>query len=259
MSTLDALEIHLVPVLTDNYAYILRDTDTETVGVVDPGEAEPVEAALTQLGWRPEWIILTHHHGDHIAGAERLAGGYNAKIAGAAADSKRLPPLDAAVTAETGWDFGGQTVEVIETPGHTIGHIAYHFPRARALFAGDTLFSLGCGRLFEGTAAQMWDSLSKLAELPPETRVYCGHEYTQNLAAFALTIDPNNPALRQRAEEVVQLRADDKPTIPTTIGKELATNPFLRAGEPSLKHALGMAEADAAAVFAEIRRRKDAA
>ncbi len=259
MSTLEALEIKLIPLLTDNYAYLLRDADDETVGVVDPGEAAPVEKALTELGWKLDWILLTHHHGDHIAGAERLAGGYGAKIAGAAADAERLPPLDAALTEDGGWEFGAQTVEIIDTPGHTVGHIAYHFPRARALFCGDTLFALGCGRLFEGAAAQMWDSLSKLAALPRETRVYAGHEYTQANAAFALTIDAANAALKDRAEEIARLRAAGEPTLPTTIGRELATNPFLRANEPSLKQAVGLPDADPAAVFAEIRRRKDAA
>ena len=150
-------------------------------------------------------------------------------------------------------------MEIIDTPGHTIGHIAFHFPRASALFAGDTLMALGCGRLFEGTAAQMWDSLSKLAALPLETRVYCGHEYTQSNAAFALTIDSGNQALIERADEIAKMRAAREPTIPTTIGRELATNPFLRAAEPSVKQAVSLPEADNAAVFAEIRRRKDAA
>lgn len=258
MSTHDALEIHLVPILADNYAYLVRDADDGTVGVVDPGDAPPIEKALTELGWKLDWILLTHHHRDHIAGAERLAGGYGAKIAGAQADETRLPPLDVALS-EGPWEFGAQTVRIIDTPGHTLGHIAYYFPRARTLFAGDTLFALGCGRLFEGTAGHMWTSLRTLATLPRETKVYSGHEYTQANAAFALTIDPDNAALKDRVDEIIRLRASGKPTLPTTIGRELATNPFLRVAEPSLKQILGMPDADPSEVFAEIRRRKDAA
>ncbi len=253
------LEVLVTPALDDNYVYLIRDVETGVVGVVDPGDGGATERALSAAGWTPQWILLTHHHQDHVAGVDRLRSGYGAKVVGAAADAERLPALDVALRADEPWEFGAQFVEVIDTPGHTVGHIAFHFPRAAALFCGDTLFAMGCGRVFEGTALQMWTSLSKLAALPSGTRVYAGHEYTLSNARFALTIEPENAVLVERAAEVERLRADDKPTLPTTIGREHATNPFLRASEPTVKTAVGMPGADDAAVFAEIRRRKDAA
>lgn len=255
----NALSVRLVPILSDNYAYIIEDADTGEMGVVDPGEDGPVAKALNEMGGRLDWILLTHHHADHIAGVEALRSAFGAKVAGAKQDRARLPKLDEELTPGDDWTFGAQIVEIIDTPGHTVGHIAYHFPRGRALFAGDTLFALGCGRLFEGTALQMWGALAELAALPPETRVYAGHEYTLSNARFAVTIEPDNAALRDRLKEIEALRADGKPTLPTTIGREQATNPFLRAARPELKAKLGLGGADDAAVFAEIRRRKDAA
>ena len=254
-----ALSVQLVPILSDNYAYLVEDLDSGEIGIVDPGEAEGTERAIAAHGGRLDWILLTHHHADHIAGVERLRDAFGAKVAGAKADANRLPKLDAALTPGEDWTFGSQIVEIFDTPGHTVGHIAYYFPRGRALFAGDTLFALGCGRLFEGSAQQMWGALSQLAELPPETRVYAGHEYTLANARFSLTIEPKNVALVDRVAEIEQLRADGTPTLPTTIGRELATNPFLRASRPEVKAALNLAGADDAAVFAEIRRRKDSA
>lgn len=259
MSVESALEVALVPILSDNYAYLIRDVDSGVVGVVDPGEAAPIEAALGQRDWTPDWILLTHHHSDHIGGAERLREAYGAKIAGAAQDAKRLPKLDAELEPGEDWGFGSQLVEILDAPGHTIGHIAFHFPRAKALFSGDALFALGCGRLFEGSAAQLWGALKAFGQLPPETKVYCGHEYTLSNARFAATIETGNAALQDRLKEIEALRAAGEPTIPTTIGREMATNPFMRAGEPSVKAAVGLPEADPAIVFAEIRRRKDAA
>lgn len=254
-----SLRVTIVPAMSDNYIYLIEDEDSGTVGVIDPGAADPAEAAIALGPKRLDWILLTHHHADHIGGVERLRAAYGAKVAGAAADTHRLPPLDVALRAGEDWTFGAQIVEILDTPGHTVGHVAFHFPRAGAVFAGDTLFALGCGRLFEGTALQMWTSLSALAALPPETRVYAGHEYTQSNARFALTIEPDNVALADRACEIEALRAAGAPTLPTTIGRELATNPFLRAARPEVKGALGLAGADDAAVFAEIRRRKDSA
>ena len=192
MTVASVLEVERIAVLSDNYVYLIRDVDADVVGVVDPGVAEPVAAALDAKGWTPSWILLTHHHDDHIGGVAALVERYGAKVAGATADEGRLPPLATALRPDEDWDFGSQIVEIIDTPGHTVGHIAYHFPKAKSVFCGDTLFALGCGRLFEGTALQMWGSLSKLAALPPETSVYCGHEYTLSNARFCATIEPDN-------------------------------------------------------------------
>ena len=259
MSVATSLHVELVPILSDNYAYILSDVESGAVAVVDPGDADPIDAALTARDLKLDWVLLTHHHNDHIAGVGPLVERYGAKVAGAAADAHRLPPLDAALKPGVDWGFGGQLVEVFDAPGHTVGHIALHFPHAKALFSGDSLFALGCGRLFEGTALQMWTTLSQFAALPPETSVYCGHEYTLSNARFCVTIEPENVALQDRAAEIERLRVNNQPTIPTTIGRELATNVFMRADEPSVKAAVDMPDGDAAAVFAEIRRRKDAA
>lgn len=256
MNTLTTL---LVPILSDNYAYLIRDDATGLVGIVDPGEVQGVDHAIAQLGGKLDWILITHHHDDHIAGVDALREKYAAKVVGAAADAQRLPLLDESVRPESGWRFGEQAVAIIDTPGHTVGHIAYYFSAAQSVFVGDTLFTLGCGRMFEGTALQMWGALCALAALPPETRVYAGHEYTLANARFAATIEKENTALAARIAEVEQLRSRGEPTLPTTIGIEKATNPFLRAKEESVKAAVGLAGADDAAVFAEIRRRKDVA
>jgi hydroxyacylglutathione hydrolase len=237
------LSVEAVPCLSDNYCWLLRDGASGAVAVCDPGEAAPVEAALDRAGGRLDLILLTHHHGDHVGGVEALRARYGAKVAGAAADAHRLPPLDIAVRPGEGVALGASRAEVIDTPGHTRGHIAYHFPEGKVLLCGDTLFSLGCGRLFEGTAEEMFRSLRALAALPDETLVCCGHEYTEGNARFALTVEPGNAALQARAREVAAQRAAGRPTVPTTLGQEKAQNPFLRAPD--------------AARLAEIRAAKD--
>lgn len=251
------MDIHLIPAFSDNYIYLLRDPASGAVGVVDPGDAAPVTAELERRGWRLTTILNTHHHNDHIGGNAALKERYGATVIGARADAHRIADLDTALDEGDRVAFGGETGTVIAVPGHTSGHIAFHFPDSKALFCGDTLFSLGCGRLFEGTAEQMWHSLGKLRALPGDTRVYCGHEYTQSNARFALTIEPDNADLRARADEIAALRAEGRPTIPTTLGLERRTNPFLRADEPPLRRSLGMEGAAPASVFAEIRKRKD--
>lgn len=225
-----SLSVHPIPVMSDNYVWVLTDTKTGITAIVDPGVAEPVEKALDAANLKPDLILLTHHHPDHTDGTEALRKRYNAKVAGAANDASRLPKLDIALREGDTVAVGDSVAKVLDVPGHTIGHIAFYFDGAPpALFCGDTLFSMGCGRLFEGTPAQMCDSLSKFNSLPDETRVYCGHEYTLSNAAFAHHTNPDNKALQARIEEVKKLRAENLPTLPTTLGTERATNPFLLA------------------------------
>ena len=250
------LEVRVLPCLSDNYTYLLRDRDSGVVAVVDPGEAPPVAAALEDAAWRLEFILLTHHHDDHIAGVEALRGN-EVQVVGGAPDRHRLPRLDIALAPGDRWHLGSRPVEVLDVSGHTVGHIAYSFPEDNVVFAGDSLFAMGCGRIFEGTAAQMWDSLSRLAALPSQTEVYCGHEYTASNAAFCEAISGNHEPTRTRAAEIRTLRADGKPTIPTTVGRELETNIFLRSGNPEVAAAVGLPGAPPVDVFAELRKRKD--
>ena len=251
------LEIVTIPCRDDNYAYLLRDVATAQTAVIDAPDAAPIAAALAARGWGLDWIWLTHHHADHVDGVPALVAQFGCKVAGCAADAARLPPLDVAVEDGQTIALGDSRAAVIDVSGHTLNHIAFHFADAGAVFSGDSLFVLGCGRDFEGTHAMMWASLSKLARLNPATTVRCGHEYTLSNLAFARSIEPDNAALAQQGAEIEAQRARGEPTVPTTIGRELAANPFLRATEEPLKAAIGLAGADAAGVFAEVRRRKD--
>ncbi len=252
------LEIVTIPCLKDNYAFLLHSDDTGETAVVDVPEAAPILAALEDRGWQLSEIWITHHHWDHVDGVAELKEAIGAKVIGAAADAHRLPPLNHAVTDGETYRFAGSDVHVMDVPGHTVGHIAYHVPDATAVFTADSLMALGCGRLFEGTPEQMWGSLSRLAGLPPETLVCSGHEYTASNAKFAMTIESGNGKLISRVEAIETARAAGRPTVPSTLASELATNPFLRAHLPEVKAALDMKEATDAEVFAAIRRRKDA-
>jgi hydroxyacylglutathione hydrolase len=251
------MQIALVPLLTDNYGYLLHDPASGATAIVDPSEAGPVLAAAEARGWRLSHILNTHHHADHSGGNLGLKQATGAAVVGPAPDRARIPGIDIALDEGGRFRLGDAEAEILFIPGHTKGHIAFHFRGERALFCGDTLFSLGCGRMFEGTAPMMWASLDKLRRLPPETRVFCGHEYTAANARFAVSIDPANQALRRREREIAELRAQDKPTIPSTMGEERAANPFLRADDPALAAAVGLPDAPPAEVFGEIRRRKD--
>ncbi len=251
------LEILTIPCLDDNYAFIAHDAGSGETMVVDVPEAGPIRTALAGKGWTLSHVLLTHHHADHIQGLPGLLADCPATVIGAAADTHRLPPLDLAVSEGDTFTFGGQTCHVLDVSGHTVGHIAVHIPGADAVFTADSLMALGCGRVFEGTFQQMWSSLAKLAALPPETVVYSGHEYTLANAKFALSIDPENPALISRSETVETARKNGQATVPSTLAEELATNPFLRPSDPAIRAGLNMRDATDAEVFAEIRACKD--
>lgn len=251
------LKILQIPVLNDNYVYLLQDSGSGLTAAVDPAVAEPVLDAIAGQGWHLDFILNTHHHGDHVGGNRELKQKTGCKIVGAKADKRRIPGIDIGVEDGDVFRLGETVFEVIETPGHTSGHIVYYSADAGVLFCGDTLFAMGCGRLFEGTAEQMWASLRKLKELPAATRVYCAHEYTLNNGRFALTVEADNAALQRRMAEVRQIRSENRPTVPFTIGEELETNPFFRADTLSMQESLGMAGQPALAVFTELRSRKD--
>ena len=251
------LDIVQLPVQNDNYIYLIRDSGSGETAVIDPAEAGPVLSALNQNRWRLDYVYNTHHHGDHVGGNIELKTKTGCRIVGAKRDRNRIPAIDIEVDEGDRIALGGSEAKIIDVPGHTVGHIAYWFADSEALFCGDTLFALGCGRLFEGTAAQMWGSLGKFKVLPPQTRVYCAHEYTQANGRFALTLDGNNAVLRDRMEEVTRLRKKGLPTVPSTLAEELDTNPFLRAGDSDIQQSLGLAGENEVTVFTEIRKSKD--
>lgn len=248
-------EIVTIPCLSDNYAYLIRDG--ATTSLVDAPEAAPIIAALDARGWALDQILITHHHHDHVGAVDALRAKYGCTVLGPAAEADKMPALDRPLREGDSGDAGDLRFEVIDVPGHTLGHIAYHFPALPALFCADSLMVMGCGRLFEGTPAMMWQSLEKMAALDPATLICSGHEYTQSNMRFALSIDPDNAALALRAQDVDRLRAAGKATVPAPLAQELATNPFLRAGDPALKSALGLEGVEDAEVFAHIRALKD--
>ena len=252
------MSVHQYLCLNDNYGALVHDSATGATACVDVPEAGPTVAALTQRNWNLTDVLITHHHADHIQGVSELKTKFpDARVWGPAKDAARIPFLDHKVKEGDAARVGSLAAKVIETPGHTLGHIAYYFEEDDVAFCGDTLFSLGCGRVFEAPHAVMWSSLVKLAALPGETQVYCGHEYTQANGRFAITIEPDNSILKARIEEIARLRGEGRPTLPTTIAAELAANPFLRVEEPAVQAAVGMSGADPAAVFGELRARKD--
>lgn len=252
------LEIHLFPCLSDNYGYLLHDPDAGLTACIDTPEVGPIMQALETHGWKLDYIFNTHHHWDHAGGNLEIKQQTGCQVIGPRADAERIPGIDREVGEGDHFMFGEHRVEVHDTPGHTRGHIVYHIPDQKMAFTGDTLFAMGCGRLFEGTAEQMWSSLEKILALPDDTRIYCGHEYTQNNARFALTVDPDNETLRQRAETVNRMRAAGKPTLPALMSEEKATNPFLRPDDAGIRRTLKMENARPVEVFARIRALKDA-
>jgi len=250
-----SLELVVVPCRTDNYAYLVHNATTGETALIDAPAATPIQAVLQARGWTLSDILITHHHGDHVEGVEELRSG--ARVIGAAADAHRLPDLDVAVKEGDMLPVCGVNTIVLDVSGHTLGHVAYHMPAPKFAFTADSLMALGCGRLFEGSASQMWTSLQKLRQLPKDTNICSGHEYTLANGQFALTIDPNNRALISRLEQVKAARQVNEPTVPALLEEEMRTNPFLRADDPALKTALGMSDSSDVNVFAEIRARKD--
>ena len=251
------LEIHQFPCLSDNFGVLIHDAEANVTASIDAPDAKAVTAALAEKGWTLTHILTTHHHGDHTDGNLALKSRSRCIIIGPRGEAGKIPGIDKDVGEGSTFKFGSHDVHVLDTPGHTAGHITYVMPSVPVAFVGDTLFAIGCGRVIEGNAQMMWGSLKKLMALPKETAVYCGHEYTQSNAKFALTIEPENAALQKRAKEVDQLRAAGKPTLPTTIGLELETNPFLRPHVPAIQKRLGLEGKPEWQIFGEIRERKN--
>ncbi|TDT77854.1 hydroxyacylglutathione hydrolase [Litoreibacter halocynthiae] len=248
------LQIHQFPhPPLENYGVLIHDPDTGETAAVDAGHGPSYLAAIAETGWTPTQIWVTHHHHDHITGLAALKAASGATVYGPAG----IEGVDRVLSGGDSMSFAGRKVDVIHTPGHTKDMLNFHITSEGIVFTGDTLFVMGCGRLFEGAPSDMWASLQKLMALPGETKVYCAHEYTLSNANFAVSVDPNNMALRNRAIEVEQLREQGDPTVPSTIAAERATNPFLRCADPSIRAELGMEQANDAEVFAELRRRKD--
>jgi hydroxyacylglutathione hydrolase len=243
--------------LSDNYGVLLHDSESGATAAIDAPEAAPIEAALAASGWRLTDILVTHHHADHTGGIAELKDKHGCRVVAPAGEAARIPMVDETVRENDHVRVGDLEAQVLETPGHTSGHISYVFPADKLAFVGDTLFSIGCGRVIEGTPEMMWSSLLKLRGLPDDTRIYCGHEYTKANVAFARTIEPANAALAEREKDVERLLAAREPTIPTTIGEEKAANPFLRADVPEVARSVGRAGLPAWKVFAEIRERKN--
>ncbi|MDO9048648.1 MAG: hydroxyacylglutathione hydrolase [Methylobacter sp.] len=248
--------LHL-PVLSDNYIYLIHDPVSGETAVVDPSVARPVLDVLDQKGWRLTAILNTHHHADHVGGNLELKQKTGCTVIAGLSDQHRIPGFDRGVIEGDVITLGKHSARVISTPGHTSGHVVYHFAGDNTLFCGDTLFVMGCGRLFEGTAEQMWHSLQKLKALPASTQIYCAHEYTQANGRFALTVEPDNRQLRQRMDVINQLRTNRLPTVPSTIEQELATNPFFREDSLALQETIKMVNKKPVEVFSEIRRLKD--
>lgn len=250
-------ETVLFSCLKDNFGVLLHDPVTGATAAIDAPEAGPVEIVLRETGWKLTDILVTHHHADHTDGIMALKERHKCRVVGPEKEKAKIPGIDETVREGDVVTVGNLKATVIETPGHTLGHISYWLPAEKIVFVGDTLFSIGCGRVIEGTPAMMWKSLAKLRDLPDETTVYCGHEYTAANVKFALSIDGNNADLKARAAEVERQRSSGDATIPITIGAEKKANPFLRPDAPALARSVGMESHPAADVFAEIRGRKD--
>jgi hydroxyacylglutathione hydrolase len=255
--TPSSAEVRLFLCLKDNYGVLLHDPASGATAAIDAPEAAPIEAALTASGWKLSDILITHHHYDHTDGIRALKQRHGARVVAPRDEATKIPTVDATAGDGDTVTVGTLTARVIGTPGHTLGQINYFFPSAKLLFAGDTLFSIGCGRVIEGTPEMMWQTLLKLRALPDDTQLYCGHEYTEANVRFALTIEPDNEALKARAAEVKRQVAAGAPTIPSLMGEEKRANVFLRADDPAVAAAVGLTGKPPAQVFAEVRQRKN--
>jgi hydroxyacylglutathione hydrolase len=252
-----AAEIRTFSCLNDNFGYLIHDVETKATASIDAPEAGPIIKALEREGWQLTDILITHHHGDHVGGVAELKQKYNCRVVAPHDKAAKIANVDLRVANADVVKIGNLLARVVETPGHTLDHISYVFDTEKALFAADTLFSVGCGRVFEGDYPMMWESLLKLRALPDDFKLYCGHEYTASNIKFALTIEPENPVLKARAEEVKRQREANKPTIPTLLGEEKKANVFLRADEPSVAASVRMKDRSAAEIFGELRERKN--
>ena len=251
------LEIIQLPVLNDNYIYLIHEPASAKTAVIDPAVSQPVLDILKQKNWPLNLILNTHHHNDHIGANLELKKASNCQIIAAEADQHRIPDVDITVKEGDIFSLGNEVIKVFETPGHTSGHIVFYLENSHKLFCGDTLFSMGCGRLFEGSAKQMWHSLQKIKVLPKQTQIYCTHEYTQANGAFAITLEPDNKALQQRIQQVDQLRKENIPTVPSSLELELMTNPFLREDSLALQQSIKMQNKSTIEIFTKIRQLKD--
>ena len=251
------MQITPIPCLTDNYAYIINDNISKTVGVLDPSESSHIIAFLKKKNLKLNYILNTHHHFDHIGGNKELKKIYNAKIVGFDGDKHRIPGIDITLKDNEQWNFGNFTVKILHIPGHTLGHICFFFEKEKIAFTGDTLFSLGCGKIFEGDHKQMLTSLNKIKKLPKDTKIYCGHEYTYKNAEFCMKYDEGNINLKKRFEIIKKLRSKNLPTIPTRLADELNSNIFLRCDQNDLKNKLNMKNDEDFKVFKKVRDLKD--
>ena len=247
------LSIDVISCLNDNYSYLLYDSETKTVSIIDPSEFDTCDHIIEKKYKKLDFILNTHHHFDHIGGNQKLKKKYKSKILASEKDRHRIPDVDINLKDKEYFKIGNKMVEVIFIPGHTIGHIAFYFKDEKIVFTGDTLFSLGCGRVFEGTSKQMFDSLNKLKNLPGDTKIYCGHEYTKQNLKFCLKYDKDNESLKKKVAWI----NSNTTTIPVSIEEELKTNIFLRCNEPSVKNALGLKNSSDQEVFTKLRDLKD--
>ena len=251
------LNIEIIPCLNDNYSYLLCDQDTNTVAIIDPSDFNPCDKIINKKYKKLDYILNTHHHFDHVGGNKKLKEKYKSKVLGCELDKDRIPGIDITLKEKQNFKIGNASFEVIFIPGHTKGHIAFYFKDEKIVFTGDTLFSLGCGRVFEGTYEQMFSSLNKLKNLPIDTKIYCGHEYTKKNLEFCLEYESNNEFLRKKSNWINSKIETNSPTVPVSIDEEKKTNIFLRCNEPSIKNALNLNNASEQEIFSKLRDLKD--